>query len=288
MTDHRVTVDGRTVALTQHGDPDGVPVFLLHGTPDSRVGKEFVDTPARERGLRVLCPDRPGIGGSDPQPGRTLAGYADDVLALADVLGVDRFATVGYSCGGPFALACAAGCGPRVTGTALMAGAGPIDDRPGAKEGLAKSDLDVLELLEKSPRREAMSLRVQKWATQLVPSAAIGQVSAELREPDREFLWKRTAREEMAFFVEALRQGPAGVMDEYRLWASPWRLDWAAITTPVEIFQGEEDGMVPMHHAEDIASRLPAGTGRLHRLPGVGHLSIQEHAAEVLDALTTP
>ena len=175
-----VTVDGRTVALAEHGDPDGAPVFLFHGTPDSRLGKEFTDAPARERGLRVLCPDRGGIGGSDPVPGRTITGYAGEVLALADVLGIDRFATIGYSAGGPFALSCAAGCGPRVTGTALMAGAGPIDDRPGAREGLAKSDLDMLELIEKNPRREAMALRVQKWATQLVPGVAIGQMSAEL------------------------------------------------------------------------------------------------------------
>ena len=92
----------------------------------------------------------------------------------------------------------------------------------------------------------------------------------------------------MSFFVESLRQGPRGVMDEYRLWANAWHLDWDAVTAPVEIFQGEDDRMVPMHHAEDIASRLPAGTARIHRLPGVGHLSIQDHVAEVLDALVTP
>ncbi|GLZ45070.1 alpha/beta hydrolase [Actinomycetospora sp. NBRC 106375] len=288
MTDRRVTVHGRAVALAEHGDPAGAPVFLFHGTPDSRLGKDFTDGPARERGLRILCPDRGGIGGSDPVPGRTIAGYAAEILALADALGIDRFATVGYSAGGPFALACAAGADPRVTGTALMAGAGPIDDRPGAREGLAKSDLDMLDLLEKSPRREAMSLRVQKWATQLVPSAAIGQISAELTAPDKDFLARRSAKEEMSFFVESLRQGPAGVMDEYRLWAGPWHLDWAAVTTPVEIFQGEDDAMVPMHHAEDIASRLPAGVGRLHRLPATGHLSIQDHIGDVLDALRTP
>ncbi|HSK61535.1 MAG TPA: alpha/beta hydrolase [Actinomycetospora sp.] len=288
MTDRRVTVDGRTVALVEHGDPEGAPVFLFHGTPDSRLGKEFVDAPARERGLRVLCPDRGGIGGSDPLPDRTIAGYAGEVLALADVLGVDRFATVGYSAGGPFALSCAAGCGTRVTGTALMAGAGPIDDRPGAKEGLAKSDLDAVRLVEEHPHREALLLRFEKWATQLAPSSAVAQVSSELSAPDREFLARRPAGEEMAFFVEALRQGPAGVMDEYRLWAGPWHLPWSAVTSPVEIFQGEDDGMVPMHHAEDIASRLPKGIARIHRLPGVGHLSIQDHVGDVLDALTTP
>jgi pimeloyl-ACP methyl ester carboxylesterase len=288
MTDRRVDVDGRTVALVELGDPAGAPVFLFHGTPDSRLGKEFVDAPARERGLRVLCPDRGGIGGSDPVPGRTIAGYADEVLALADVLGVDRFATIGYSAGGPFALACAAGCGPRVTGTALMAGTGPIDDRPGAREGLAPSDLELLDLIENHPRRAATMLRIQRLVTRLAPGKATEQVAAELSAPDREFLARHSAAETMGFFVESLRQGPAGVIEEYRLWAHPWHLDWSAVTTPVEIFQGEEDGMVPVHHAEDIAARLPDGIGRLHRLPATGHLSIQDHAADVLDALQTP
>ncbi|GAA4793777.1 alpha/beta hydrolase [Actinomycetospora chlora] len=288
MTDRRVTVDGRTVALVDLGDPQGAPVFLFHGTPDSRLGKDFADAPARERGLRVLCPDRGGIGGSDPVPGRTIAGYADEVTALADVLGLDRFATVGYSAGGPFALACAAGCGPRVTGTALMAGAGPIDDRPGARDGLAASDLELLETIEQRPARAATMLRIQRLATRLAPSMAIKQIAGELAAPDREFLARRPPAEEMSFFLESLRQGPAGVIEEYRLWAGPWHLDWSAVTAPVEIFQGEEDGMVPMHHAEDIAARLPAGLARVHRLPATGHLSIQDHIGDVLDALATP
>jgi pimeloyl-ACP methyl ester carboxylesterase len=288
VTDRRVTVDGRTVALVDLGDPQGAPVFLFHGTPDSRLGKDFADAPARERGLRVLCPDRGGIGGSDPVPGRTIAGYADEVTALADVLGLDRFATVGYSAGGPFALACAAGGGPRVTGTALMAGAGPIDDRPGAREGLASSDLELLETIEQRPARAATMLRIQRLATRLAPSMAVKQIAGELAAPDREFLARRPPAEEMSFFLESLRQGPAGVIEEYRLWAGPWHLDWSAVTAPVEIFQGEEDGMVPMHHAEDIAARLPAGLARVHRLPATGHLSIQDHIGDVLDALTTP
>src|SRR5947209_3189109 len=97
--------DCRRVGVASHGDPDGRLVFLNHGTPASRLGFEFTDAPARERGIRVLCPDRPGIGRSDPQPRRTLAGWADDVVALADVLNVDRFAVRGYSGGGPYALA---------------------------------------------------------------------------------------------------------------------------------------------------------------------------------------
>lgn len=285
MTDRTVTVAGRTVALVEHGDPDGAPVFLFHGAPDSRLGKEFADAPARERGFRVLCPDRGGIGGSDPVPGRSIAGYAGEVLALADALDVDRFAVVGYSCGGPYALSCAAGCGPRVTATALMAGAGPIDDRPGAREGLAPSDLELLDTIEKHPARAATLLRIQRLATTLAPSLAVRQLSGELSEPDRAELAHHSPGEVMAFFVESLRQGPAGVLEEYRLWAAPWHLDWSAVRGPVALFHGEDDAMVPMHHAEDILARLPDGVGTLHRLPATGHLSVQRHIGAVLDAV---
>ena len=79
MADHIVRLpDGRRLGVASHGDPDGRPIFLNHGTPASRLGHEFTDAPARAKGIRVLCPDRPGIGRSDPVRGRTLAGWADD------------------------------------------------------------------------------------------------------------------------------------------------------------------------------------------------------------------
>ncbi len=84
--------DGRRVAIASHGDPRGRPIFVLHGVPASRLGHEFVDAPAKGRGARVLCPDRPGIGLSDPKPGRTIRSYPDDVAAIADALGLERFA----------------------------------------------------------------------------------------------------------------------------------------------------------------------------------------------------
>ena len=117
--------DGRRVCLVTHGDPDGQPVFFFHGTPASRLGHEFTSEPAKEQGIRVLCPDRPGIGRSDPKPGRTIADYATDVKDIALALGLGRYGVVGYSGGGPYALACGAadtrsgrrrrgdgGCGP--------------------------------------------------------------------------------------------------------------------------------------------------------------------------------
>jgi pimeloyl-ACP methyl ester carboxylesterase len=117
--------DGRRVVIASHGDPRGWPLFLFHGIPVSRLGHEFTDAPAKERGVRVLYPDRPGIGLSDPRPGRTIYSYADDVAAMADALGLERFAVAGLSGGGPYALACGAKLPERVTAVGVMAGVGP-------------------------------------------------------------------------------------------------------------------------------------------------------------------
>jgi pimeloyl-ACP methyl ester carboxylesterase len=277
-------IEGRRVAYTEHGDPAGDPVFFLHGTPDSRVGKEYLGRPAVLRGLRVICPDRPGIGGSDPQPGRTVAGYATDLLRLADALDVDKFAVLGYSGGGPYALSCAAGCGPRLTAAAMMAGVGPLDDRPNARDGLSTGDLELLDHAVHHPARGAWALRLERLATRAVPALALRQLAGELAEPDRAVL-DSTGRAVLDSFVEALRPGPAGTLEDYRLWAAPWGLDWSAVAVPVHVFQGDTDRMVPMHHAEDVVARLPEGIGQLYRLAGVGHLSIIDRVGEVLDAV---
>jgi len=282
MTDEIVRLpDGRRMGVAMHGDPEGRPVVLNHGTPASRLGFEFVDAPARARGVRVLCPDRPGIGRSDPRPLRTLAEWADDTVALADVLGIDRFAALGYSGGGPYALAAAAGAPDRVTVAGLMAGAGPLD-RPGARQGMGKTDLRVLDLAQRRPWAARALLRVLHLGARVSPSYALRSFKNEVSAVDQRVLDEQGPGI-MAFFVEALRQGPQGVVDDYLLWAAPWGFALEQVRVPVHVWQGDDDLMVPMHHAEDMAARLPNAT--LHRLPGVGHVSIQLHIGEILDAV---
>jgi pimeloyl-ACP methyl ester carboxylesterase len=279
-----LAVNGRKIALVEHGDPAGRPVFLFHGTPASRVGFEYTDQPARERGIRVICPDRPGIGRSEPLPSHTLGGYAGEVLALADALAIDRFSVIGYSCGGPFALSCAAGGGPRVTAVALMAGAGPVDDRDGARAGMAPSDLQLMMLSLHQPGKAARQLRIQRFAARLVPRLAVNSIAAEVSPPDRAALAGEIGPATVRSFVEAMRHGPAGVVADYQLYARPWDIAWPDIAVPVHLFQGDADKYVPMHHAEDIVRRLRPGIGHLRRLEGDGHFSITTRIGEILDS----
>src|SRR4051794_16679982 len=158
--------DGRRVGLAHLGDPAGYPVVVAHGTPASRLGHEFLDEPARARGLRVVCIDRPGMGLSDPKPDRTLSGWAADVAGVADELEFDRFAAFGYSGGGPYALACGARLSERVSAVATMAGVGPVEE-PADLEGLSKGDRQLLGLSKRHPHVAGLVLRGMKLGARI-------------------------------------------------------------------------------------------------------------------------
>jgi pimeloyl-ACP methyl ester carboxylesterase len=120
LRDAAVTLpDGRRLAYTEWGLPDGPPVLGFHGTPGSRLWCPDEDATAA-LGVRLILPDRPGIGGSDPLPRRRFGDWPADVEVLADTLGLDTFGVVGYSAGGPYAAACAALMPARLTGVAIV------------------------------------------------------------------------------------------------------------------------------------------------------------------------
>ena len=273
--------DGRRLVFIVHGDEFGYPVVLEHGTPASRLGLGFADARARARGVRVICPDRPGIGRSDPAPRRSLLGWADDVTALADALEIHRFGVIGYSCGGLHALACAARLPARVSAVALMAGAGPLD-RPEAFEGLDPMDRWLAETSARRPLLAALALRVQAAVIRRAPGLALRALLREVGDADRRRL-AALGPDVMMIFTEALRQGPDGVVDDYRRWITPWPFAFEDIEAPVDVWQGDDDRAIPMHHAERLAARLPRAT--LHQLPGAGHFSVAEHFDSILDRL---
>jgi len=136
---------GRKLAYTEIGDPDGTPVFLFHGAPSSRLQCVTLHEPFAEYGLRVVSPDRPGYGGSSPQPGRTLADWPTDVAALADNLGFDRFGVIGGSSGGPYVAACCALLSERTMG-GIMAGSNIPLDWPGARDASPQFEVDIGDL----------------------------------------------------------------------------------------------------------------------------------------------
>ena len=119
--------DGRLLCFAEYGDPAGFPVVVGHGNPGSRLGCRPLIGRSYAFGVRVIAPDRPGVGGSDPLNGRSLLDWASDVRVLADTLDIDRFSTIGISGGAPFALACAWCLPDRVSAVGVVSGGLPIN-----------------------------------------------------------------------------------------------------------------------------------------------------------------
>ena len=281
----QVRVGDRIVGVYDYGDPDGAPVFTFHGTPACGAGFAWADEPATRLGLHIIAPDRPGIGRSSPAGpgGYTVAGYADQVAQLADALGIDRFAVWGYSGGGPYAVACAARLGDRVTAAAVSAGLGQMGEWAGAAD-FAKTDRQLLGLSVRRPRLARMILGTTARLARRMPKSAFKSFDKELSEADRAVVpTLGSPREAMALFTEAFTHGAGGCVADYRALSEPWGLDLAAVRVPMVIWQGDDDTMVPLRHSQELAKRIPSAELRLW--PGEGHLATISHVEDILAAL---
>jgi len=274
------TANGRTVGVYEFGDPNGSPVFALHGTPACGAGFDWTDAPARERALRVIAPDRPGIGRSDPVPMVSVSDYASEFRALADALDIDRFTLLGYSGGGPYALAIAHEMPERVALAEIVAGAGEIGAWASLKD-LSRSDRQLTLLAVHAPFAARAVLRVADVAARTVPGVALRSVATEMIEPDRRVLDHLGKAGALALFSQALAQSSVGAVRDYALLARPWHVALEEIHVPVRCWHGTADNMVPLAHSEAMIERLPDAL--LTTWPGEGHLALISHVAEVLD-----
>ncbi|RSN11645.1 alpha/beta hydrolase [Nonomuraea sp. WAC 01424] len=255
-----ITEAGRTLAVEQWGVPDGTPVFYLHGSPMGRLARHPDDSLFTGLGIRLITFDRPGFGGSTPLPGRQVVDGADDVAAVADALGLDRFAVYGVSGGGPHALAFAARHPGRVSRAASLAALAPrdaegLDWTAGMMEGNQRSAAVALQ------DRDAMIAHLgtdSSGPPQLPPAEA-----AVLTRPAISAMLA-------AAYAEAVRPGLGGWADDViALFGRPWGLDLASITVPVRLWHGALDGVVPVAHARWLAAHIPTAT--LTVQPDAGH-----------------
>ena len=280
-----VEVSGRVVGVYEYGDPSGSPVMVFHGTPACGAGFAWADAPARERGLRVIAPDRPGVGSSSRLPSWTVADYPPLVGALADALGVEQFAVWGYSGGGPYAVACAALLADRVTATAVAAGMGQsgVWAKP---EDFEKTDRQMIELATKRPWQARLMLGMTGRLARSFPKTAMKSFEKQLNARALEVASTLgSPTEVMALFTQAFTHGAHGVVADYAALAQPWGCAVEDIRVPLAIFHGDADTMVPLRHSEELAARVPGA--RLNVWPGEGHLGTVTHAGEVLDSLVS-
>ena len=285
MTDVVTLADGRLLAWEEYGDPDGTPVLSFHGGLSSRLDAAPAHDAALRLGIRLISPDRPGIGRSTFQPGRRLLHWPDDVAELADALGVGRFAVMGWSCGGPYGAACGARLPDRVTRVALLGSAVPLD-LFGTTRGLTFDDRVLLFLVRHRPTLAATLMRV------MIAEAAPGRLYHEMLRGFPRV--DRAALREMgppaaavAFVKESMRQGTDGCLQDYRVFGHPWGFGLGDVAVPVDIWEGAEDRTGPPDYRDLLLRQLPRA--RLFVVPDEGHLSLLAHRADdILRRLTDP
>jgi pimeloyl-ACP methyl ester carboxylesterase len=267
-----VLPDGRILRIREAGDPRGKPVFTLHGNPGSRLLYEPHVRDATRRGIRLIGHDRPGYGGSTRNAGRNVADAARDVRAIADALGIERFAVWGISTGGALALASAALLSGRVVAAASLAALAPYP-----AEGL-----DWFEGMGDTNRLGFQRIIADRaaWAsyanltveTASNPERLIEEFSPLLSEVDRTALDTELA----TFFVNQIREGLrpsiAGDIDDQLAQTLPWGFDFTTIRVPLQYWHGEQDRFFPVSHGRWLAARLPRA--EVHIEPHDGHLTL--------------
>jgi pimeloyl-ACP methyl ester carboxylesterase len=282
------TAAGRAVGCYAFGDPDGKPVFALHGTPACGATFVFLDACARAAHVRVIAPDRPGIGQSDrwPTPDYRVASYPTELAATADALEIDEFAVLGYSGGGPYALAVADALADRVNAVALVGGAGQVGVWADRRD-FELIDRELTLLSTRLPSAASITLWLSARFAHLFPAGALWFTQIGMSQSDRAaFARFDSSRAALALFTRAFARGTRGVVADYAALAQPWGFDIADLqqrATPIHCWHGDTDDIVPLRHTEELIARVPRID--LTIWPGVGHLAFVERANEIVEWL---
>ncbi|MFJ8648149.1 alpha/beta fold hydrolase [Streptomyces sp. NPDC093546] len=276
------TADGRHLMVERLGDPRGRPVFLLHGTPGSRLGPAPRGMVLYQRGMQLIAYDRPGYGGSDRLPGRSVADVVQDVTAIADALELERFAVVGRSGGAPHALACAALIPERVTRTAALVTLAPRDaDGLDWFEGMAASNVIEYTAATIDPDGVAARLTPRADAIRKDPVRLLDDLRRELTASDRMVVSDAGVRSMLLRnYQEALRTSAYGWIDDALAFCSPWGFDPADIPGEVLLWHGEQDVFSPVGHSRWLAQRIPGATAVLE--PSAAHFDALHALPRVL------
>ena len=256
---HIILPDGRRLAYAEFGKPDGCPVFYFHGAPSSRLEPLLIGDEAWGRlGLRVIAPDRPGIGGSDFQPNRGFSDWPKDVVALADALGLGQFAVLGNSGGGPYVAVCAARIPERLSSAVIVSGGWQMN-LPEAKDNMPFVNRLFLILAGRASPLLRLLLK------------AMGGSSAGEREKELAKLKARVPPADYAAFAEpgriealhemmreCMRRGTKGPAWDMRLYMREFDFKLDEIRMPLKLFHGERDVNAPIALVRRMVAELPS------------------------------
>jgi pimeloyl-ACP methyl ester carboxylesterase len=279
--------DGALIAFEEYGDANGVPVIFCHGWPSSRTMARLADGPARDLGIRIISPDRPGISGSSLHPDRKLSDWPCIVERIVGRLDIREFRMLAISGGAPYAYATAVAMPQRVRAIAIVGGAPPMAELVDA-EGLLPLYCWMLALYRIRPRLLRRLFYLARPVLSLRPPIRLRPLLLKilmLRPCDAESL--RDAEAFEAIFESqrrAWRGSAEGVMADAQIYAQPWGFAIEDVRVPVRLWHGKEDRAFSVHLAERIAKRLPNCKARF--VDDAGHYSLPiRHMREILKDL---
>jgi pimeloyl-ACP methyl ester carboxylesterase len=273
--------DGSVIAVEVVGEPEAAPVLFCHGLADSRLSARMFAPVAGELGLRIVAPDRPGTGGTDPRRLGRLVDWVQDAALVLDATAAGPAALLGVSGGGPFAAACAAAIPGRVRSLTLVSSLG----LPGwSTRGMAPGERLSLEIARRAPAFGGWFLGRLAGLGRRSPALFLRISTSEMPDTDRQALEQPGARDPfLANYLEAFRRGHGGVAQDLRVLTRPWGFELGSIKAPAWVHHGDADNTVPAEHARLFAQAIPGARLKLH--PGLGHFSIFDATREILAAL---
>lgn len=280
-----LTPSGVRHGIARYGLPGGLPVLCFHGAPASRIMFDVADGAARTLGLELICPDRPGYGLTPPDRRATLETRTDRHVELVTALGLNRFHLLGVSGGGPYAVALAERLPQRVAGVALVSPIGPVADcSPGMLGTLHPFQRWFFTSLPARRRLLRIQGRLGAAAFNAAPISFSRMFARSLGAADRAVLTQRHVEASLIRMTkEALRQGAEAAVRDLQIYSRPWNVDFSAVSSPVVLWQGTSDRIVPPAVSLALADRLPRC--QAVRLPMQGHFWIYDHAEDVLARL---
>jgi len=274
--------DGRQLCYAEYGDPTGQPIFVFHGNPNSRLLWGVIPGSPFLPNIRLIAPDRPGFGQTDFVEGvTTIENWPNDVVALADSLGIEKFSVFAPSGGGPFALSCAWKIPERLTSVGIFASVGPLN--PETEKNLAAP---VRMMWTKAPKFSGLfklQMRISALLARKFTKLYIKMVLKEFSEIDREVYERLNIAELIRLDRnEGYRQRGIGTWYDAMI-PGNWPIPLNEIRTKVYLWQGEEDISVSPSMGHYMAERIPNCEAEF--IERAGHFWIFEHLSEMLEKL---
>jgi pimeloyl-ACP methyl ester carboxylesterase len=280
--------DGRKLSYAEFGKPDGFPVFYFHATPSSRLEPLFLGDDIFSRlGMRVICPDRPGIGNSSFQENRSLSDWPEDVKFLSQNLGLNQISILGISGGGAYAAVCAARIPEQLSKVVVASGSWRIDSEAVSRIGFPMNLM--WQVTRYTPVFLPVIIKTMARMMSQPPNGRKEKTSAPQNDyfpaADNAVMAQPGRLEKnQRIMQEVLRQGTRGAVWDFRLCVRDWDFELSEIQMPFFLFHGELDRNYPVELTREVANELPQA--RLHTYPEDGHLSTySNHFEDIARAL---